>query len=95
MKTLQVGQKVYYYIRKGEFDGELAQLVEDGDELTLQLLDGNTVKVPHHYCSQVPELGDMVTIEAPIEFKVIERLKANEPYVKIEAWVRVDEVSKI
>jgi hypothetical protein len=83
-----------YYVKKGEFSGEIGELIEDAEELTLQMQD-TKLKVPHHYCTIVPELGDKVSLEAPVEFTVVERLKANQPFVKIEAWVRVDDVEKI
>lgn len=85
--------KKYYYIRKGEFSGELAKKIEEDDsEITLKTLEGNTIKVPHHYCVKVPKLGDIVTLNAPLTLKVVERLKANQPFIRIEAWVRVDDV---
>lgn len=89
-----------YVITKGEHQGYVGTLIaisSAGDYLIQfpDCVDDESFLFTPEYVHEVPELGDKVEIEEPVEFTVIERFKAGEPFVKIEGWVRADKVSKI
>lgn len=86
-----------YVITKGVHQSLLAQIIEKKGGSAIVEIQGGKVEVPISYLRKVPEIGDKVSVSGDVEFRVVERLKANQPIVKVTCtmWVGAEDVDKL
>jgi hypothetical protein len=78
--------KTLYYVTQGENYGEIAS---EQDDKKILLVTGE--EVPRKHCIRVPELEEKIELCGG-EVEVTERLKGDQPIVKITGWVDLREI---